>query len=666
VREGQTTGAERTRCYTPAVMPRDVAAPDRPPRRLARRSAFLATVHPARATAPRFVVAALILVLLPLATGHARTAAPDETWDLIVVGSEPEAIAAAVTAAEEGARTLLLSSDPRLGGLFVRGALNVLDLRSTPVDFQRGLFERWWRRVGRLHAFDVLRGERAFADLLAQAGVEVRLSQPPPRPWMVDGRVVGVLVGTRSLAAGQVVDGTADADLAAAAGARSSWGFGSIGWHARMADTLVFRIDRVDWDGLRRGIGERGRNYAYADDRVAYGHFGGHPAAYRAEGEGLRLRGLNLGRQDDGTVLVNALLIYGVDPLDAASRAEGRLRAAAEIDRIVAWLAQDLPGFQHAVAGGVADDLYVRQTRHLEALCQLTIDDVVDHVVTDQDVAAGGYPLDVQTLRPTDDGFVLGMPEIYGGRLCMTVPDDVAGLWVVGRSAGYDPLAHASARVVPFGMAMAEAVGVAAAWSLSRGLDPAAVATDPDAIAAVRTRLLDRGVYLPPVAPRAPAGPVQHPHYVDFRTMLRWGLAVGGYGNDPVLDAEVSPAGLIYLLANVGQRALDDATAGSDVIRRFGLPTGALTASDAAMIVGAFLRYAGLVTDPGVTSWADLSRLGLPLAEPARALRRGEIYALASWVLDLADRRYPPSSAGRPASSGDGPPAAPVASAPAR
>jgi hypothetical protein len=599
---------------------------------------------PRRRAAWRVAVLAACLAL-PVAGAQPVPAAPAEAWDVIVVGAEPEAIAAAVAAAEEGARTLLVSSDPRLGGLFVRGALNVLDLRSTPVDFQRGVFERWWRRVGRLHAFDVLRGERAFVDLLAQAGVEVRLSQPPARPWVDAGRVVGVLVGHRALAARQVVDGTADAELAAAAGARSSWGFGAIGWDARMADTLVFRIDQVDWDALRRGISARGRAYAYADERVAYGHFAGHPAAYRAEGAGLRLRGLNLGRQDDGTVLVNALLIYDVDPLDGASRAEGRLRAAAEIDRIVAWLAADIPGFQRAVAGGVADDLYVRQTRHLDALCQLTIDDVIDHVVTHQDVAAGGYPLDVQTLRPTDDGFVLGMPEIYGGRLCMMVPRGVGGLWVVGRSAGFDPLAHASARVVPFGMAMAEAVGVAAAWSLQRDRDPADVATDPVAIAIVRGRLTDRGAYLPPVAPRLPAGPTQHPRYEDYRTMLRWGLAVGGYGNEPSLDAEVSPAGLLYLLANVGQRALADTASGPRVIQRFGLPTGSLAPGDAAAIVGAFVREAGLVAEATPTSWADLTVLGFSLPEPTRSLRRGEIYALASWVLELAGRRYPPRSA---------------------
>jgi hypothetical protein len=569
-----------------------------------------------------------------------------ETWDVVVVGSEPEAIAAAVAAAEEGARTLLVTADPRLGGLFVRGALNVLDLRSTPVDYQRGIFERWWRRVGRYHAFDVERAERAFADLLAQSGVEVRLSQAHAQPWLEGDRVVGVLLGAQAIRAHQVVDGTADADLAAAAGARSSWGFGSIGLDARMADTLVFRIDGVDWSGLRRGIDARGRDYAYADERVAYGHFGGHPAAYPAQGEGLRLRGLNLGVQDDGSVLVNALLIYGLDALDPESRAEGRARAAAEIDGIVAWLARDLPGFERARAGGVADELYVRQTRHLDAVCMLTIDHVVDHLVTDQDVAAGGYPLDVQTLRPSDNGFVFGMPEIYGGRLCMGVPNGVEGLWVVGRSAGYDPLAQSSARVVPFGMAMAEAVGVAAAWGLNHDRTPFDVATDPSAIAEVRARLLERGAYLPPVAARRPAGPIGHLHYQDYRTMLRWGLAVGGYGNEPSLDAEVSPTGLLHLLANIGQRALSDDEIGRRVIQRIGLATGPLAADDAARIVGAFLVEARLIVAPAGTTWSDLVALGLPHREPTRPLQRGEIYALATFVLDLANRRYPPSAGG--------------------
>ncbi len=598
------------------------------PRRSARQGTFwlLALVAASAWAAP-----------LPAATGGP----PVETWDVIVVGSEPEAIAAAVAAAEEGAATLLVTEDPRLGGLFIRGALNVLDLRVTPSDYQRGVFERWWRRVGRYNAFDVDRGERAFVDLLATAGVTVRLSQPSIRPWLDGERVIGVLIGREALAAQHVVDGTADADLASAAGAASSWGFESIGLDARMADTLVFRIEGVDWAALRRGVAARGRAYAYVDERIAYGHFGGHPAAYRPVGTGLRLRGLNLGRQDDGSVLVNALLIYGVDPLDPLSRDEGRARAAAEVERIVAWLAQEIPGFERARAGGVADALYVRQTRHLSAECLLTIDDVLDHVVTEADVAAGGYPLDVQTLRPSDDGFVFGLPEVYGGRLCMMLPRGIDGLWVVGRSAGYDPLAQSSARVVPFGMAMGEAAGVAAAWGAARGLSPRAVATADGRVAAVRSRLLTRGAVLPIVAERSPAGPAGHPHYHAYREMVRWGLAVGGYGNDPGLDAEVTPTSLLYLLANVGQRALGSPDAGRRVIDRVGLPAGALEPTHAASIVGAFLAAAGrpLVAPDAVVDWDALNAAGFAIADPGRPLRRGEVYALAAWVIALGEVR---------------------------
>lgn len=587
------------------------------------------------------------LALAILLGGHAAAISavaaapetPSEWWDVIVVGAEPEAIAAAVAAAEEGARTLLLAEDPRLGGLFVRGALNVLDLRVTPVDYQRGLFERWWRMVGRYGAFDLERAERAFADLLAAAGVTVRLSQPTPRPWLAGDRVVGVLVGGDGLRSRQVVDGTADADLAHAAGAASTWGFSSIGLDARMADTLVFRIDGVDWQALRRGAGSRGRAYAYVDERVAYGHFGGHPAAYRAEDPGLRLRGLNLGRQDDGSVLVNALLIYGVDALDPASVDAGRARAASEVDRIVAWLAQDLPGFERARAGGVADALYVRQTRHLDAECRLTIDDVLDHVVTDRDVAAGGYPLDVQTLLQSDDGYVFGLPEIYGGRLCMLLPRGLEGLWVVGRSAGYDPLAHASARVVPFGMAMAEAAGVAAAWGAARGFSPRAVATGAGPVSAVRTRLAQRGVYLPEVRPRRPAGPAEHPQYAAFRAMLRWGLAVGGYANDPALDAEVAPASLLHLLANLGQRAMGVPDAGRRLLDRVPRTDGALEPATAAEIVATFLLAAEVPTalpvGAGGVTWADLVAAGLDVTDPGRPLRRGEVYAIGAWLLEL-------------------------------
>src|SRR5690606_32305522 len=97
------------------------------------------------------------------------------TADVLVYGAEPEAVIAAVAAAEEGAVTVLVSRERRLGGLFVQGELNVLDLKTQPHDYQLGLFDRWWTLVGRGEAFDVNEAEAAFHRLLAQAGVSVQL-----------------------------------------------------------------------------------------------------------------------------------------------------------------------------------------------------------------------------------------------------------------------------------------------------------------------------------------------------------------------------------------------------------------------------------------------------------------------------------------------------------
>lgn len=560
--------------------------------------------------------------------------------DVLVYGSEPEAIVAAVAAAEEGARTLLVTPDDRLGGLFVLGELNVLDLKTQPHDYQLGLFDRWWRMVGRGESFDVRAAEEAFERLLLAAGVQVVRSAREVSPVVeAPGVVTGVtfVAGDErafAVTASHVIDGSGDADLAAAAGAGFDVGWSAFGVPQRMADTLVLRVAGVDWRALVEGVRARGRDYAVAKERVVWGPFGGAPAAYQPSQPGLRLRGLNVGLQDDGTVLINALLIYGLDPLDPASLEEGRRRALEEGPRIVEHLAAHVPGFARATFAGGAERLYVRESRHLRARCTLTADDVLDNRVTPQDVAAGGYPLDAQSMTPYDTGFVWGVPEMYGGRLCMMVPaGGPSGLWVVGRSAGYDPVAFSSARVVPFGMAMAEAAGVAAARGAREGVSPQAAAQDAGFVSAVRARLAERGAYLPDVRPRRAAGPVDHEHYAAFRTMVARGLATAGYANDPNLAAPVSTLSFAYLLANVATRYHLRPELGQSIVDaalEAATPDAPLTPDVAAAVMRA---AACLLADcPDGDGWAALHVSGLAwdAVPPAGPLDRGQAYALAA------------------------------------
>lgn len=592
-------------------------------------------------------VVAPVLVALAMAIGGPAAAQrvlgpsfPDgggtAYFDVIVYGSEPEGIAAAVAAAEEGARTLLVTADARLGGLFVLGELNMLDMRTQPFNYQRGLFQRWWRMVGAMDAFDVLTAERAFQRLLSEAGVEVWTEAGQVAPRYVSGVLRGIELTDFEVEVNalQVVDASADADLAAQTDAPFDLGWERFGVSQRQADTLVLNVAGVDWQALRRGVSARGRSYANMRETVAWGSFGGVPTAYVPSQPDMRLRGLNLGLQNDGSVLVNALLLYGLDPLDPVSLASGRARGLHEGEAIVAYLREHLPGFERARLAGAATELYVRESRHLLADCVLTADAALDNLVTTDAVAAGGYPLDAQSFTAHDAGFVWGAPDIYGGRLCMMTTATVDNLWVVGRSAGYDPVAFASARVVPFGMAMGEAAGVAAATSVRLAVPTSMVVHDAGLLDSVREALVGRGAYLPDAHARRATGPVDHPAYGAFRTLIARGLAVGGYDNDPKLDAPVSALSFAYLLSNVATRFFYRTDVGGDFVKL----TLELVSDDAGApltseIAGEVLTRAAceLATCPPSPAWEDLRIAGLAGGpEPQGGLTRGDSYRLAA------------------------------------
>ena len=419
-------------------------------------------------------------------------------------------------------------------------------------------------------------------------------------------------------------------------------GFESLGLNARMVDTLVFRIENINWQDLQSGIKKRGNSYAHVDDRVAWGHFAEDGKSliqsYQAQEEGIRLRGLNLGLQDDGSVLVNALLIHGIELFDEQSIEDGFTRAQKEAEKIVTYLKDTkVPGFESATFGGVAPKLYIRESRHLETLCSLTVDDVLDNVVTTEDVVAGGYPLDVQVLTPNDTGFVFGVPEVYGAKLCVSIPIGVENLWVVGKAAGYDPLAASSARVVPFGMALGEGVGMAAAIASRENISPKDLAESQEHITLLRESLLKQGAYLAEVKPRQPTGPHEHEYFEAYRTLRSHGLALGGYKNDPKLDEKIKAIGFIYLLSNVGKRFHDNEVLGQKLTAKYSDMQIMLTPEIALNTVRDTVCELGECPD---STWDALKQSGLVPSHfpPEGNLTRGEAYLLAAAIATLKNQ----------------------------
>ena len=70
-------------------------------------------------------------------------------YDVIVVGGEPEGVSAAVSAARNGMKTLLVCEEEALGGLMTLGELNFIDMceGSDGTLLTRGIFKEFYDAV---------------------------------------------------------------------------------------------------------------------------------------------------------------------------------------------------------------------------------------------------------------------------------------------------------------------------------------------------------------------------------------------------------------------------------------------------------------------------------------------------------------------------------------
>lgn len=477
----------------------------------------------------------------------------DSDYDVIVVGSDPEGIAAALSAARNGMKTLLLSKDSTPGGLYTLGALNFIDVPETRDGtlLVGGIYEEFVNAVGG-SGFDIVNAANVFNDMLtAEDNLTVRYGAKFQEPVMNGNTITGVTVLEEgdmlvTYNAPYIIDATQDGDVAAAAGAPYTYAGEDIGERDReMGVTLVFRVSGVNWDSMcryltiKRGIGEifNKSTSMGVSGNTAWG-FSDEGYAYEPSDEAMRLRGFNMAKQDNGDVLVNALLIFDVDPLDEASREEGIARAKAELENIIPYLQDEFWGFGDCELAGTAEDLYVRESRLITCEYNLTIDDVLENRDQDDRIAVTSYPVDVQPTKTQTYGTVVGYPDQYAVGYKSLVPQDVDGLLVVGRAAGYTSLAAGSARIVPTGMACGEAAGVAVAVAKAQSATPRDLVDDDAAIAEIQEKLTAQGAKLDHTQTHEEV--MDHWAYPGVKVLRSLGVLDGGYDNNYYLDDTIT------------------------------------------------------------------------------------------------------------------------------
>ncbi len=387
--------------------------------------------------------------------------------DVLVAGGGPAGIAAALSAAHGGARTMLVERFGYLGGM-ITGAnvVAVLGCGDGYVPKARGVTLEIRQRLEKLGAVtaahecgdysvdaEVLKWQAA--ELLLEAGVIVRLHTLACEPVMEEGRVTGVLMesksGRQAVRATVVVDATADADLAWRAGCRCD--------NASHEVTLVLSIAGVDKQKVEEFSRRSLEKYQAVVD------------------EATRLNG--------GVMLGHTRLLKGIDVTDAVALTQAEIQLRRECFAALAHLKAHMPGYRDARVGLTFPQLGVRLSRRVRGEYVLTDDDLRSSRHFNDCIARLGVYFPEWGPTYAIQGLDYDLPY-----RCL-IPKTVDGLLVVGRCISADYVTANTMRLIVPCLATGQAGGVAAAIAAH---DNCSVRRVP--IPALRTMLRSQDVYL--------------------------------------------------------------------------------------------------------------------------------------------------------------------------
>lgn len=449
-------------------------------------------------------------------------------FDVAVIGGGPAGTVAAIAAAREGARVVLVERYGFLGGTLTAAMVApMMGFHAGDRQVVTGIPGEIVERLVAIGAspghvpdpvdfcdtvtpFDYEGLKRVMLELAVAAGVELWFHTVflgaradagfvrAARVWQKDGE--------KEIRAPVFIDASGDGDLSVAAGAQAE--IGRPDDHRPQPMTLMFRLGGVDWevlmdyfeehpDEVQHGQGMHERiDIRWLRGLPSRGFAGFRTLVQQAREAGewtvprdrlLVFEGVHSGEAVVNTTrVVNRLGIRGDDL--AAAEIEGRQQAYVVVD----FLRGRVPGFARAYLLETPAQIGVRETRRIVGDYTLTAEDILSARKFEDAIACGAYPIDIHD--PVAERLVtkrVPPGEYYTIPYRCLLPRGGENWLVAGRCISATHEAFAAFRVSAIVMAIAQAAGTAAAMAARARVSPRAV--DPQVL---RQVLRDRGAFL--------------------------------------------------------------------------------------------------------------------------------------------------------------------------
>jgi ribulose 1,5-bisphosphate synthetase/thiazole synthase len=413
--------------------------------------------------------------------------------EVLIVGSGPGGLAAALAAARAGARTALIDRNGCFGGNITQVGVegfawyrheHTVDCEGIGIELEQraaAMGAAMPEPQSLSHALDAEMFKWVADVLVQEAGVTPLLHRLCVAPIMEHGAICGVITeskaGREAILAKRVVDATGDADIAFRAGAPVH----KLPKNEMMSASVMFSMSGVDKRRFIDAIKADPQTYAdwSGNGEWDYETTGKEDTLFspflrkpfqQALAAGIIPPNLHtiagtwgsVSDQGDLTYL-NLVHLPEIDGTDPSDLTVGEMRGRREAIYALEALRGFMPGCERAKLRNFGMTLGIRDTRKIDALYNLTGNDVREQGRFDD--AIGIFPEFI-------DGYgVLILPTT--GRYWQVpyralLPKRVGNLLVAGRCIGGDKMSHASARNMMCCAVGGQGAGAAAAVSIQR------------------------------------------------------------------------------------------------------------------------------------------------------------------------------------------------------
>jgi hypothetical protein len=400
-----------------------------------------------------------------------------EQYDVALIGSEVEGLYLARSAADLGLKVIVLDPREKAGGQLLLGEMLFLD--ETRDDDYRTLVQGEAKKL-----FDGFRNgtirklpefqkvyDGLMKDIPLESGIQIAGIQKEDGKQAVKSIDIVTKEGvSRRIKASYWVENSDYAALVSQLdgvtrlpGLEKFYGQSEIEY---MSSGMMLKFKNVDWKKFTThfhsiSAEERSKLYGYGvvNESFIIG-LTGVTNKYKATNDRVFLRGLNAVYQRDGDVIINAFLIYTVDPSKPESIAEALELGRKETPLIRDHFRKHIVGWENAEVNGYPEYLYIREYNHYETEYVLQVSDMLAGNMFADNVSIAGYPLDLQGTSANKWGIEMGRPDKYGMPLRSFLLKNYENVIMAGKNVGASAIAYGSARIQPNTMAAAESIGV--------------------------------------------------------------------------------------------------------------------------------------------------------------------------------------------------------------